>query len=68
MHRNMVARAEMRAYSPGAAIAAATVQSFGREATPGFLVADEWREHWALPQNRRSFRLASLSQASQALF
>jgi signal transduction histidine kinase len=36
MHHNMVARAEMRAYSPGAAIAAATVQSFGREVTPGF--------------------------------
>ncbi len=29
---------------------------------------DERRGHWALPQNRRSFWLASRSQAGQKLF
>ena len=29
---------------------------------------DGWRGHWALPQNRRSFWLATRSQAGQALF
>jgi hypothetical protein len=59
MQRNMVAGAEMRAYSRAAASAmsrrrrkALHVRDFG---------PDERRRHWALPQNRRSFWLASRS-------
>ena len=67
MHRNMVARAEMRPIV-GRAASSAILRRRRKALRVRDFGPDEWRRHWALPQNRRSFWLAPRSQAGQTLF